>query len=123
MKKLVLIIPIMWISFVYFLSTKSSEQLQSIPIPKDNWAHIVAYFILGILLLFTLSKSNKLSFLNIILLTYSIGMTFGMIDEYIQSFTPQRNSDIGDLMRDSLGLLISISAYSLYVWIKKKHRE
>ncbi len=43
-----------------------------------------------------------------IIISLAIGVIFGLVDEYYQSFQPGRFPEIADWIADSIGILISL---------------
>ncbi len=92
--------------------------LTSIPgnhVPKlfgvsDKIKHFGAYFVLAILLNFTLHIQNRFSLLskNSILFTFLITLFYGLFDEVHQIFIPGRAFDWWDLVADVVGSLLGI---------------
>ena len=78
----------------------------------DKVAHIVEYFFLGLLLArawtATLPPHRMMFPIVLALLT---GVTIGTGDEVFQSFIPQRDSSVYDLIADTIGLLIAQMTY------------
>lgn len=48
-----------------------------------------------------------------IILSLAIGVIFGLLDEYYQSFQPGRFPDIADWAADSIGISISLLFFGL----------
>jgi len=92
--------------------------LTSIPggsIPKvfggvDKLKHFGAYFVLAILLNFTLYLQNKFPLLSkkSMLFTFLITLFYGLFDEVHQIFIPGRSFDWWDLVADVVGSLLGI---------------
>jgi len=87
---------------------------------SDKIEHFIAYFVLGITLCIWVPSKNWLakpilhSVLVVILCTL-----FGISDEYHQKFVPGRSCDLYDLCVDFAGGLTAVSAYFLFMRIKK----
>ena len=85
--------------------------LSSLPadnIPKswllnfDKLIHLIEYFILGILLM----KSMKSISTKMLLAVIPVGIIFGIMDEYLQSFISGRFSSGWDVLADTIGVII-----------------
>jgi VanZ family protein len=85
--------------------------LSSLPadnIPKswllnfDKLIHLIEYFILGILLM----KSMKSVSTKMLLTVIPVGIIFGIMDEYLQSFISGRFSSGWDVLADTIGVII-----------------
>jgi VanZ family protein len=74
---------------------------QQYPVVKhisDKANHILAFYVLALLLDFSFPKSNLVTSKVIMLLTY------GLLIEVIQSFIPNRMSSMLDLVADAIGI-------------------
>lgn len=96
-------------SFIFFLSSKSTLP-SPINLPSiDKFYHFIEYFILGILLsLIDLSK----------IFLFFIGIIYAFLDEVHQSFVLGRDASFFDWLFDSFGILAGI----LGVWLWKKRK-
>ena len=110
-KRIAIILPFLWVGFLYFLSTKTPEQLSSIPIPQSSSAHIPAYFVFGFFTILALELNTKSSFLKNAAIVLFVGLLAGSLDETIQFFTPGRTPTIYDVIRDVLGVFLSLVFY------------
>ena len=70
--------------------------------------HLYAFGLLSIIGLFTYKNSNKLNFLNIYLVLFSI------ILEILHIFIPERGFELSDLFGNLLGVLIVLTIYFFY---------
>ena len=72
-------------------------------VPVDKIAHVVEYFILGVLLFkgigWTMSRSRAATFGFIV----TVGVSIGALDEIYQSYVPGRMMSILDWYADALG--------------------
>lgn len=91
----------------------------SLPPPKifgeieglDKIAHFMAYGLLGALIVSVLKIIRDGKNTTNIIITTTLVLAAGMMDEFHQSFTPARNVDGLDLLADIIGgLLFSILA-------------
>ena len=99
--------------------------LTSIPgnhVPKlfgvsDKIKHLGAYFVLAILLNFTLYVQNKFPILSrkSFYFTFLITLLYGVIDEVHQIFIPGRSFDWWDLVADVVGSLLGILFVKLVI--------
>ena len=71
----------------------------------DKLLHLIAYFILAILLALTLIFQSKYPFLKkkFFISTIIISSVYGLLDEIHQGFIPGRSNDIFDWFADSVG--------------------
>lgn len=103
---------ILWMALITYLSSRSQiPDMQQFFQHADKVAHFSVYFILGILLLIGLKINLKISNFLYSILTISIGFSFAIIDEYHQSFVPNRVPDLYDFIADILGIIISLFFY------------
>ncbi len=77
----------------------------------DKGMHFAAYFILGVLLNFTLLYQNKYLLLKRMnsLFTMIIGISYAVFDEIHQHFIPGRSMEFLDFVADFFGLLLAVS--------------
>jgi VanZ family protein len=80
-------------------------------VPKDKIAHVVEYFILGVLLFkgigWTVSTSRTATFGFL----FAVGASVGALDEIYQSFVPGRMMSILDWYADILGVALGCGAF------------
>ena len=92
------------------------SSLKGTSIPKsyiftlDKLIHIVEYFILGVLLYFSIVGITKYS----IILSLILGIFYSFIDELYQSTVFARNASGFDVIADIIGLILSIFFVNLY---------
>jgi VanZ family protein len=70
-------------------------------------AHVTEYFILGLLLYFSLKNTTSLSPGKRLILIIIIGLVYASSDEFHQIFVSGREGRFRDVLIDSLGLLTS----------------
>lgn len=143
-KFLLLTITVVWISFIFYMSTKpgdesaktslkivdvivkelrlSETQAHTTHFMVRKAAHFTEYFILSLLVTFTYSEFyNKKLNLSFILLVCILVAT---CDEYLQSFIDGRGSQVRDVLIDFSGGLTQLL---IFVFIKarstKIHRQ
>jgi len=92
---------------------------------SDKIKHILAYFVLGITYCMCISHKNWLArpiFWCVIVVV--LCAIFGISDEYHQSFVLGRSgNDLGDLMANFIGGLVSVFLYLLLVLRRQKFIE
>lgn len=85
-------------------------------------AHFFVYTALGFLLLNAVWKSN-LTKRYAIILSFLIGSTYAVTDEFHQSFTPGRGPQFTDVLLDSGGVVFGIVLFLLiFKWLKRKEK-
>jgi len=101
---------ILWMGVIYYLSSKTGDELNSVipffqkylPFMEDfNWGHYVSYFILAVCVDFgfgSFSRSWKGKFWVVIICTL-----YGVTDEIHQYFVGGRMMDIIDVRNDCIG--------------------
>lgn len=129
---------IIWMVVIFYLSHQPAEQssglsngitllvsniIQNIlPIFKIDYtaltfivrklAHLIAYLILGYLLMRALSQREELSF-RIIGQAFFICVMFAISDEIHQLFIPGRSGEVRDVIIDSIGVIFGIAIFYL----------
>lgn len=73
-------------------------------------AHIIAYFILG-LLIYSVVKTYKFTAKRTIVLSVLLALFYAIFDEIHQLFVPGRSGEIGDVLIDTVAAIIGIGAY------------
>ncbi|MDI6791269.1 MAG: VanZ family protein [bacterium] len=111
----------LWAGFIFYLSSLSVVPGPSLDIPGlDKAAHLVEYTILAILLARALKNSDSKGLSNNWgSLTIVIAILYGITDETHQYFVPLRESDVYDLLFDSLGAVIGQAGWWLLSWKKR----
>ena len=108
------IINLLTISFVSLMLIGSSLKGTSIPksyiFTLDKLIHIVEYFILGVLLYFSIVGITKYS----IILSLILGIFYSFIDELYQSTVFARDASGFDVIADIIGLILSVFFVKLY---------
>ena len=77
-------------------------------------AHLFAYFVLGILLVNAFRMSGMVAG-KYYYLSLAICVIYGMTDELHQLLVPGRSGQVRDVLIDSVGALIGISAYKIFL--------
>ena len=108
------IINLLTVSFVSLMIIGSSLEGTSIPksyiFTLDKLIHIVEYFILGVLLYFSIVGITKYS----IILSLILGIFYSFIDELYQSTVFARDASGFDVIADIIGLILSVFFVKLY---------
>ena len=97
------LITIGYMGLIFYLSSQS-QLLPPLMHGTDKIIHTIVYFILAILLYFSLFKSGVRQYLLAISLLLAV--IYGISDEIHQYYVPGRIASIGDVVADSLGALI-----------------
>lgn len=77
-------------------------------------AHLFSYFVLGILLVNTFRMSGMVAG-KYYYLSLAICVIYGMTDELHQLLVPGRSGQVRDVLIDSVGALIGIFAYKIFL--------
>ena len=116
MKRVLFFTPaVLYYALIFFLSSKSYEVDVNIPF-LDKGIHVIEFAILGFFLSFGCFRSLKLSFKGNVALILAAGLLLGGLDEWHQSFVPQRSSEVLDLVADVAGIFIGLF---MYVYLRR----
>jgi VanZ family protein len=77
-------------------------------------AHMVIYFVLGILLMLA-TKISGIGGRKAYFFGFLVGALFAGMDETYQNFIPGRSGEVRDVMIDSAGVLIGLAFYGLII--------
>ena len=101
---------IFWISFIgSYVAAVSPQDLAPVIGPlSDKMHHILAFFILGILLSLAYEMKHRYTCLFLLL--------YGIFIELSQLFTINRSADVMDVFADLIGIVIGLT---LYIYLKK----
>ena len=91
----------------------------------DKFEHLIAYFVLSILLQLTFHFQNKYKILNVrhAFYTLVIACFYGIFDEIHQYFIPGRYFDLLDLLANFIGIVIAVSLTSYFIKINSQSRD
>jgi len=94
---------------LFTLTTLPTESIPSVGV-SDKVEHLLAYFVLSILLYLTLLFQKKSVLLKnyAMLFTVLIVFTYGIIDEVHQLMIPGRSCELLDFLADMIGGIIGI---------------
>lgn len=100
---------------IFFLSSLHGSTVEELGLGKESY-HLNGHFFLFFLFGFTLYRGTK-SKVNSIL----IGIAYGILDEFHQSFVPGRGVQLRDIFVDSFGVLLSgLILWKFYHVLPKK---
>lgn len=119
-----IVFPILIMLLIWSFSAQNGESSDSLSIPLAEKlgltngivrkiAHFIIYAMLGASLanFFRSTEEKKFPSLKAIILSLLIAVIYSSIDEYHQSFIPERDGNPIDILIDSLGALAGICAY------------
>jgi len=100
---------------IYLLSAQPGDSLSLPQLPGlDKLAHMAAYGILALSILFAFSKSTKKNDVKrVVLLTVVWCLAYGITDEFHQAFVPGRSPSLLDLLADCIGAVMVCLFYLL----------
>ena len=103
---------IIYTLIIFSISTLPGSAFEEMPqIPfADKIAHALLYLALGFISLRAFLRRRRL-LLSYFLFSLAYCIFIGILDEYYQSFIPQRVTDIGDLLADTIGAFIGTLFY------------
>jgi VanZ family protein len=85
-------------------------------------AHFTQFFILGVLWMITIAKS-QLSHKHTIFIVLMIGLMTALVDEGIQMFVPDRGPSLIDVLIDWVGIITSVLIFQLYQQLKMSRQK
>ena len=88
-----------------------------LPTGPDKLVHVVLYLILGLSLAWGRTRTGS-GVPGLLLLLMGVG--YGALDEWHQSFVPGRQSSVGDWVADSAGVMLGLVLFSR---ISSPHRD
>lgn len=107
--------PILWMALIYWFSSRTSDDLDSMlpffqwlmpGMASFDWGHFAAYFGLALTFEYALGKLalRPLGKALVVVLC----LLYGVTDEYHQSFVDGRTPDPHDLRNDGIGALLAV---------------
>ncbi|HEY9198606.1 MAG TPA: VanZ family protein [Gammaproteobacteria bacterium] len=97
---------VLWMGTIYYLSSHPMPEIDLGFSAQDKLVHLLAYGLLGALLLGAFRLRPGGYMLRQIALAALIATLYGLTDEWHQSFVPGRNSDALDVVADAVGALL-----------------
>ena len=100
---------ILWASLIFIASSSPSITIPKLEfVPSDKIIHLVVYLVLCALIYRALLHQQSFPRLSrwSLVCCVLLSIAYGVSDEYHQSFVPNRDSSVHDLLADSLGALI-----------------
>jgi len=118
-----------WFLVIHNFSVTPGQDLPHVRIPfADKIAHMVEYFVLGVLLIrafdhsaspMTTKSDFNVSLAKLSVLAIIIALCYGAFDEWFQRLVPGRSCDIFDYLADCAG---SLAGVFLYIADSKERR-
>ena len=147
MKKILIVLCILWMGFIYYNSSQTGLESNKISYKVVNTvsnknvakekgsyfggdfnifvrknAHAIEYFVLAILLGITFFSYNKRSFNGMIYILFIV-LFYAVSDEFHQLYVQGRNSSVLDIIIDFVGGLIGTIIFYLFCYIVNSHKK
>lgn len=101
--------PFFWAVLLFIASSMPNFDVSAVGFGlSDKFWHVIAYLPLGFFLLRAVRENPGLLAHSPLLSAFLIGVAYGVLDEFHQSFVPGRFADAADLLADAGGLYIGI---------------
>ncbi|MFZ5621985.1 MAG: VanZ family protein [Pseudomonadota bacterium] len=104
-----------WMATIFHLSSQPMPEIDLGFSAQDKVVHLVAYGLLGALLLGALPLRAGGYTRGQVLLAAMIGSLYGISDEWHQFFVPGRSMDMLDMLADAAGALLGAWLVKLVV--------
>lgn len=82
-------------------------------------AHVSVFFLLTIFFYMAIKKTLPVSAQSMVLLAFLLTFMYALMDEFRQSFTPNRTAYIGDVLLDTFGGLLAV----MLIMLLKRRRS
>jgi len=115
MKRFIYFLPaVLLYGGIFFMSSRSFDVKVEFRL-FDKVAHILVFAVFGLLLSLGFFKALKSSFLIKGFLVLLSGFLLGILDEVHQSFVPERELEILDMIADGVGIMIGLCVYLIFI--------
>jgi len=98
------ILTVSYMGVIFYLSSLGGSDLPTLLGNFDKVIHMFLYLILAFLLSLSLNKSGIKRY--VFLLAFLISVFYGASDEFHQSFVPDRDVSLYDLLADTIGAFL-----------------
>ena len=106
-----------WVAVLFFLSEIDGTSDLSWQFGWDKIVHFLFYSVLGATLAWGWSRARRqVPFWAVL----SVGVVYGLVDEWHQSFVPGRSPSLGDALADLMGTVAGFALVATFLW---RHRE
>jgi VanZ family protein len=106
LRRLLLLATLAWMACLFYLSNQPTLQVPPLFEHQDKMMHFVAYGLLGLLFLGTMSPLATGYSTAQAGWSTLLASLYGISDEFHQSFVPGRNPDVVDWAADTAGALL-----------------
>ncbi len=104
----------LYVVIVFFLSLYPSPE-EIVGDINDKLEHVVAFLIYIILFYFSFPSASKV-------FSFFSGFLLGILIEFLQRFSPNRTSDMYDIIADTIGLFLGLAVIHILNYIKKRYK-
>jgi len=110
-----------WMGLIFYLSSISNFKVPDkwISSISSNIAHFIEFFILCMLLFRAIKKSTRWGIKKIIVASCVFSVIYAFLDEFHQSFVPERFPSFMDILVDTLGIL----SFGGIVWKENRKKS
>ncbi len=98
---------VLWAGVLFFLSEGDSSCF-TIPLGADKVIHGALYLVLGLTLSWAGYRGGYAIPVSVLIL---VGIGYGALDEWHQSFVPGRDPSVGDAVADAIGVLAGFAIF------------
>jgi VanZ family protein len=117
LRRLSLLLALIWMAYIFYLSSQSSLHLPSLFPNQDKVMHFAAYAVLGLFILGALPLPPAGFSSAQLALATLLASLYGISDEIHQSFVPGRDPEVLDWLADTSGAL---TATLLLAWLSRR---
>ncbi|HEY4602062.1 MAG TPA: VanZ family protein [Cerasibacillus sp.] len=114
-----------WIHFTYHNKEISVDSLgieQFIEFIIRKGTHVTVFFILMLLFYYAMVMTTRWLFSARLWVSFLLSVAYAGIDEYHQSFTPNRTAYIGDVIIDSIGAILAGALIWFIYYVKSQKK-
>ena len=98
---------VLWAVVLFFLSEGSPSGF-TLPIGADKVIHGALYLVLGLALGWARYRGGAAIPASVLIL---MGLGYGALDEWHQSFVPGRDASMGDAVADGIGVIVGFAIF------------